>query len=548
MNRNGEGIRQLIAWRWHTGEATGSHVRSRVLPYGWFLRGPVGDGSSDVFVYKRRQDNLGDTREFQLARMDTQTGLVSNLSEGIPDGSWDWLLDKDREPRVIGALKNGRYSLHWRAPGTKEWKRLQEFDAYGDDDLLEPVYVEDGSRLIVSARAGRNASALYAYDLSTRKLSPEPLVAVEGFDLDPVFQFEPGTHRLLGFHFRTERPRSYWFDDKLHALQAGIDKALPGRFNRIFCGRCAETRFFVIRSSSDQEPGEYFLLDREKGTLALLGKSRPWIDESQQGKRSFHRVRMRDGLEIPVYVTHPAGTSENQKLPTVVLVHGGPNVRGTDLRWDDDAQFLASRGYRVIEPEFRGTTGYGQRLFRAGWREWGRAMQDDLEDAVLWAAGRGMSDPERVCIMGASYGGYAALMGPIRHPGRYRCAISFAGVADIELMYSISWSDMSEEAKRYSMPTLIGDPEKDADRLRSASPLKRAAEIKVPILLAHGTLDRRVPIAHATRFTSAARNAGVQIEAVTYNDEGHGWFSEGNHTDFYSRVEKFLEKHLSAPK
>jgi dipeptidyl aminopeptidase/acylaminoacyl peptidase len=349
----------------------------------------------------------------------------------------------------------------------------------------------------------------------------------------------------MGIHFSGDRRQTYWLDAALQRIQRGVDAALPaGRTNRLYCGRCESTRFIVVRSSSDRQPGEYLLFDRSNSQLQSIGFARPWIDESLQGRRSFHRIAASDGLQIPVYVTHPAGAKPDQWLPSVLLVHGGPWVRGADLGWEAEAQFLASRGYRVLEPEFRGSEGYGWRHFRAGWKQWGSAMQDDLADTVRWAVKQGLTDPTKVCIVGASYGGYAALMGPISHPGTYRCAASFAGVTDLNLMYSINWSDFSEDYKRYGMPLLVGDQVKDAVALERASPLKRAAEIKVPVLVAHGGEDRRVPIEHERKFVAAARDAGVDIEVHLYPNEGHGFFEPVNHTDYYGHLERFLAKAL----
>jgi dipeptidyl aminopeptidase/acylaminoacyl peptidase len=249
-------------------------------------------------------------------------------------------------------------------------------------------------------------------------------------------------------------------------------------------------------------------------------------------------------LPLPVYLTRPAAAKEGEQLPGVVLVHGGPFVRGHNLQWDAEAQFLASRGYLVIETEYRGSTGYGFRHFRAGWKEWGQAMQDDLADAVAWAVQRRLVDPKRVCIAGGSYGGYAALMGPIRNPGVYQCAVSFAGVTDIDLMYSIAWSDLSEEWKRYGMPQLIGDPKEEGERVTAASPLRQASRIKVPVMLAHGGLDRRVPIDHSRRFRSEAERAGVKVEWVAYADEGHGFVNPANRADYWRRMENFLSRSI----
>jgi dipeptidyl aminopeptidase/acylaminoacyl peptidase len=470
--------------------------------------------------------------------------LLRKLSTGMPEGGSNWVLDHRNEPRVLSVIRDGRRKIFGRLADSTQWSQLADFDSLGKG--FSPWLMDSDGQLLVLTSQGRGGEALYAYDIEKRHLNPEPVLAVNGFDLDPESEMDSRTGRLVGLHFRTDRPTSYWFDDKLDTIQRSLDKALPGRYNRLYCGRCESSRFLVVRSSSDRHPGEYLLFDRTTAKLATLGAARPWIDEKSQGRRSFHRVAARDGLSMPVYVTHPPGAKDTDPLPAVVLVHGGPWVRGSDLRWNADAQFLASRGYRVIEPEFRGSSGYGWAHFEAGWKQWGRTMQDDLADAVQWAAKQRLVDPSRVCIMGGSYGGYAALMGPIRHPDTYRCAISFAGVTDIELMFSIRWSDIGDQAKQYGMPRLIGDPVKDAERLRTVSPLQRVAEIKVPVLLAHGSLDRRVPTDHARKFGSAARDAGVAIEQVYYNDEGHGWFMPANHADFLGRVERFLAKSLGS--
>jgi dipeptidyl aminopeptidase/acylaminoacyl peptidase len=260
------------------------------------------------------------------------------------------------------------------------------------------------------------------------------------------------------------------------------------------------------------------------------------------GRRDFYRFAARDGLQIPVYVTMPPGKPSG-KLPTVVLVHGGPYVRGGSWEWDDEAQFLASRGYVVLQPEFRGSTGFGYRHFQAGWKQWGRAMQDDLVDATAWAVSKGWSDPKRVALMGASYGGYATLMGLIRDPEVFRCGVEWAGVSDIDLLFSAVQSDLSEDARRYRLPTLIGDPKEDAAQFAQYSPLQRAAELRQPLLMAHGGQDVRVPVIHATRFRSAAAK-NRNIELVSYPEEGHGWRLEETRLDFWKRVEAFLAKNL----
>jgi dipeptidyl aminopeptidase/acylaminoacyl peptidase len=203
----------------------------------------------------------------------------------------------------------------------------------------------------------------------------------------------------------------------------------------------------------------------------------------------------------------------------VVLVHGGPTVRGAYWAWDSEAQFLASRGYVVIQPEFRGGTGFGSDHFKAGLKQWGLTMQDDLADAARWAVQQGWADPKRIGIMGASYGGYATLMGLIKHPEIFRCGVEWAGVTDIGLRFDTPYSDASQETLNYSLRTLIGDPDKDAELWRKSSPLARAAELKQPLLIAHGVEDIRVPIVHANRFYDAVKG-NSNVEMITYPNEG----------------------------
>ena len=217
------------------------------------------------------------------------------------------------------------------------------------------------------------------------------------------------------------------------------------------------------------------------------------------------RYPARDGLEIPAYVTLPPGR-EAKALPLVLYVHGGPWVRGATWHWRDEPAFLAAHGYAVLEPEFRGSTGFGRRLFQAGWKEWGRAMQDDLVDGIDWLARRGTIDPSRVCIMGASYGGYAVMMGLARDAERYRCGINYVGVTDIMLMFDVTWSDMrNTDFLRYNAKELIGDPERDAAQFKATSPLANAAKIRAPVLMAYGGADRRVPLVHGERMRDALR-------------------------------------------
>ena len=198
----------------------------------------------------------------------------------------------------------------------------------------------------------------------------------------------------------------------------------------------------------------------------------------------------------------------------------------------------------VVEPEFRGSTGFGWKHFRAGWKQWGLAMQDDVADAAQWAVKQGYADPKRICIAGASYGGYAALMGLIRNPELFRCGIDFFGVTDIDLIYSITWSDARDQDQRYGMPVMVGDRVKDAAQLAATSPIKLAARVTQPLLMAYGADDRRVPIDHGTQFRDAVEKTNKDVDWVVYPEEGHGFRVTANEIDFWTRVDKFLDQNL----
>lgn len=547
VDHDGGNVRELIVWR-SSNAIVGSRIERRGLPYGWFVWGTLDDGSDDILVFRRTTDASGDGLLGALARLNTRTGGLTTLSAGAPPFASNWVLDSQRQLRVVSTARDGRSRLHWKKPGSDTWTVVLD-EPLLDAGALMPRFLENDGTLIVEGRNGRDTSALFALDLATGKLDPEPLVALAGFDLAPQLETDSRTRQVVGVHTRAARPASVWFDERLDAIQAAVDAALPGRFNRLHCGRCQSTRHFIVFSQSDTHPGEFLHYDHGQRKLQALGSRKPWVAPARQGRSTFHRIAARDGLSLPLVVTHPPGVAPDARpavpLPTVVLVHGGPWVRGSDLRWDGEAQFLASRGYLVLQVDFRGSEGYGWRHFQAGWKQWGTAMQDDLADAVAWAAQQGLSDPRRVCLMGASYGGYASLMSLIRHPQVYRCGVSFAGVTDIGLLYTARWGDIGDQSKRFTMPVLVGDPKADAELLKAASPLARVAEIQRPVLLAWGLLDRRVPPEHADRFVKAARAAGVKIETLSWGEEGHGFFSTKNEADFLRRVETFLARELA---
>jgi dipeptidyl aminopeptidase/acylaminoacyl peptidase len=257
------------------------------------------------------------------------------------------------------------------------------------------------------------------------------------------------------------------------------------------------------------------------------------------------RYAARDGLEIPAYLTVPKGSS-GKDLPMVVMVHGGPWVPGDTWRWNPEVQFLASRGYAVLQPNFRGTTRYGWKHFSSSFKQWGLTMQDDVTDGVQWAVAQGVADPKRVCIYGASYGGYATMMGLAKTPDLFKCGVNYVGVTDLDLFVNATWSDFAySEFLSYGIKDMFGDWNADRAKLLTVSPVELASRIKAPVLMAYGASDVRVVPEHGTRMKAALERVGHAPEVyMMVEGEGHGFQDMKNQVQFYGAMEKFLDKYI----
>ncbi len=542
VNRDGSDTRQLVEVS--AGPViVKSHVLSdRKLPWQWRLHSVLADGSNDVLVEGLIFNGVYEVVDSKLARLDTTTGVSESLSIGTPEHVTRWVVDRQGHPAAVTTWYQGRFQAYLKAANGTDWEKWQDAQGYGGR-YVSPYWIGFDGQLFAVGRSGHDTSDLFAVDAKTRNVVKEPILSINDYDFSGSIVYDTQAQRILGAHFENDARSTAWLDSTMKATQAAVDALLPSTSNRIDCRRCLSVPTMLVMAASDRQPPLYYLYNRDTKALTLLAASRPWIKAQAMGARDAYRFTARDGLSIPVMVTQPPGKSSGTR-PGVVLVHGGPWVRGTHWDWEPDAQFLASRGYVVIEPEFRGSQGYGWKLFRAGWKQWGLTMQDDVADATNWAVKQGWVDPKRVCIAGASYGGYAVLMGLARYHELYQCGVEWVGVTDINLMYSITWSDTSEEARGYTMPLLIGDRFKDEQQLKETSPLEQAAKVRRPLLMAYGGVDRRVPIDHGKQFRDAVGQTNKDVEWIAYSDEGHGWRKLETNVDFWTRVEKFLERNL----
>lgn len=546
---DGGDLKHLVSGSWHHHQDnTGSLIKDKVLTADYGFYDVTHDGSDDIIVEKysfNQIDRFAD--HTRLYRLDTRTRQLTDILGGgvQPDHSQEWLTDGSDAPRIVVAKNRGRCILSYRAPDAATWTEVSNADCY-HDYRVAPRFFDGADTLYVSAPY-QGYSALFRYNLKTLKREKEPFVSIPGFDFRGWPEIDQSTKKLLGVHLDADAVTTVWLDPRMKALQKKIDALLPNTGNTLHCAAdCPNAPVLLVSSASDRQPMQYALYTLASGTLIGIGASHPAIRTAQMGLRDFYHYAARDGRSIPVYVTQPAGKPAGPQ-PTVVLVHGGPTVRGGSWEWEDQAQFLASRGYLVIEPEYRGSAGFGYDHLKAGWHQWGQAMQNDLADAAKWAQQKGWSDPARVAIMGASYGGYATLMGLIKNPEVFRCGVEWAGVTDLGLMFTTYESDATQDSLAYDMRTLIGDPDKDAAMFRANSPLQNAERVTQPLLIAHGAQDARVPMVQASRFHDAVTRQNSHVEWIVYNDEGHGWRHQEDNIDFWKHVEAFLDTNLKTP-
>ncbi len=545
VDADGSNLRRLVRPGYEE-FTTGTNIKSRELPGNHDLHSTLDDGSADVLVERANFNAIGELDHVTLLRLNTETGALRSLSVGAPEGARRWVADAKGQPRAMRAEVGGRSLLYWRDLASGQWTKISEDENASVGVRIAPYAVDEAGVFYVLANNhdAERTRGLYRYLVDEHKIEDKPLVSMKGFDFTGALQFDGANKRLLGVHFEGDAAGTVWLDAKMREIQEQVDKLLPATSNIISCRRCGESRFVLVTAASDRQSPLYLLYDTEKHTLDSVGAARPWLDARQMALRDFVTFKARDGLTIPMYVTKPR--QGKGPWPAVVLVHGGPWVRGGHWEWDDEPQFLASRGYLVLQPEFRGSTGFGVKHYHAGFKQWGLAMQDDVADAARWAVQQGMADAGRMCIAGASYGGYATLMGLLRNPELFRCGVNWVGVTDIGLMYSITWSDTTTAFQSYGMPVMVGDRVKDARQLEETSPVKQADRIKQPILMAYGGSDRRVPITHGRVFRDAVTRTNPNVEWVEYPEEGHGFMRTKNQVDFWTRVEHFLDRNIGA--
>ncbi len=425
--------------------------------------------------------------------------------------------------------------IYYRPHHKAKWEKL-DYPARSPNGAIRPIALDEGKHVLYVASSHETGRfAIYKFDLETKKkavVSSDPKVDDSGVIM------EDG--RLVGVQYDPDYNEKEILDPRSLRMQlyGDLTRSFPNsRIDSLNLTRDKSQGIF--RVDSDMDPGQYYSIEVASKKIRKIGESRVQLDRQLLSPMKPVTYKARDGLEISGYLTIPKST-KGKMMPTVILPHGGPHGVRDYWGYDSEVQFLASRGYAVFQINYRGSGGYGYEFQRAGYRQWGRSMQDDLTDGTKWLIKEGYADPKRICIYGASYGGYAALMGVVREPDLYRCAVSYVGVTDLTIQRSSSDTSNFDAGHDY-LDKALGVDEKD---LKARSPVYNVEKIKVPIFLAAGKDDVRVPFANAEKMEEALRKAGKPVETLYKGSEGHGFQQDPNRFEFYYRLERFLEANI----
>ncbi len=478
--------------------------------------------------------NRRDLRLFDVYRLTLSTGELELIAEN-PGNVYSWMTDHDGRLRLATTVNGLNIGLLYRETEDDSFELIAENDFR--DELSPQLFTYDNQDLYVMSNLGRDKLALYRYDLAKRELA-ELIYEHPDVDLSHAIRSRK-RKKLTGVVYVADKIRYAFLDDWRANLQAELEALIPGQEVRLAALSRDESRALVL-SSSDRSRGTYYYYETGTKKLIELADVSPWLNEMEMAGMQPVSYQSRDGLTIHGYLTLPVGV-EPEGLPAVMLIHGGPVARDY-WEFQPEVQFLANRGYAVLQPNFRGSSGYGKEFTNKGIGEWGGRMQDDITDGVQWLIGQGIADPERVAIYGGSYGGYATLAGLAFTPDLYTCGVDYVGPSN--LLTFMNTIPPYWEQQRAIMYEMVGDPEKDRARLEATSPLFHVDSIRVPVLVAQGANDPRVKQAESDQMVKALEKRGIPVQYMVKENEGHGFANEENRFDFYRAMERFLGEHL----
>ena len=532
MNANGTGIDALVGYRLQV-RNTGTRIQPKKMEaVAAYLVDGLPDDDKRVVISVQQFSADAYTRAEHL---DVYTGRRNQITIA-PVRNARYYTDNAGVVRfALGYGTDNVRKLFYRGDDQAEWELLRSDER--DQRMDTPIGFSGDNRIAYlrsEMAEGPDAIVAYDTDAKTRKEVLRDKTA------DPArVIYRTRSQEPVGVFYYDGRPRTAFFDKNSPEARQyrSLEAAFPGEAVRI-TSQTADGKLSLVQVWSDRNPGDVFLFDNDSKHAQHTVSRRAWFDPAKMAPVRAISLRARDGLELSGLLTTPAGR-DGKSLPLVVMPHGGPF--GVQDRWhfDDDPQLLAAAGYAVLQVNFRGSGGYGRAFEQAGRREWGGKMQDDLTDATRWAIEQGIAERSRICLYGASYGGYASLMGVAREPELYRCAAGYVGVYDLPMMHSTCDIQQFGSGENY-LRNWLGMPE----TLEKVSPTRMAGRIKVPVFLAAGGEDQRAPQAHSEKMEKALRQAGVPVETLYYKTEGHGFYEEAHRREFYARLLAFLSRSL----
>lgn len=488
---------------------------------------PQGGQAAIESRLSRKKSGLG------VDLVDTDS-LQSSTVETPRDEASTYMTDGLGHVRIMrvdqyqGSGLTGRIKYYYRTPGSNDWKTLVDF--VDQDDQIVPLAIDAEINALYALKKKDGRQALYTIKLdgtlAERLIAENPRV-----DIDDVVRVGDGL-RVIGYTFADESRHAIYFDPEYKALADSLSKALPNLPLVDFVDASRDGRKLLIFASSDSDPGRFYLFDRDTKNLNEAMVEHPLLEGRTLAKQKAVTVPAGDGAQIPAYLTLPPG-KEAKNLPAVVLPHGGPSSRD-EWGFDFLSQFLAARGYAVIQPEYRGSAGYGdQWLNENGFKNW-RTSMGDIAASAKWLASQGIADPNRLAIFGWSYGGYAALMEAETDPQLYKAVIAVAPVTDLGLL--------KDDAKGYTSAKIVEDFVGDGPHIEQGSPLRHADRIQVPVLLVHGDLDANVAFRHSQRMADALKGAGKQVEFLQYKGLDHQLRDSSVRAELLTHMGELLER------
>ncbi len=473
----------------------------------------------------------------EVERIDVYTGATTRVTTS-PMRNATLVTDNHGVVRFAYGSDNDQATELWyRAGDGKDWELL--FDEKGYKQVFLPVmFNRKGDAVYMTCDGQHGHGGLCLWDVAKR--THKILWSGAASDLKGVTYAADGQD-IVALRSMPGRIATTLLDRKSPEAELLVELSpqFAGDDVEITSASRDGSRI-VFRVSSDRNPGQFFLYDAKTRKATLLFAARPWIKPEQMAAVEPIALKARDGMELHGYLTRPAGKPEAKTLPLVVYVHGGPYGIRDYWEFDPQVQMLASRGYAVLQVNFRGSGGYGDAFVEAGYMEWGAKMQDDVTDATRWAIAQGIADPKRICIFGGSYGGYAAMQGVVKEPDLYQCAIGYVGVYDLNLMKSRGDIPQTIHGDNY-LKKVLGE---DEAVLRARSPAANVSRIKAKLMLIVGGQDKRVPPVQGQTLRSALNKAHIEHEWLYQRTEGHGFYDEGNIEDMYAKIEAFLDRSI----